>query len=168
MVIMLLCRARLGAGKMEQRPSPQDEYRRLSTKLKYAVDLRDTADAEARRLEEAVEGGAQGQELEERVKAARELLRRLEKERDAMDELIMRASNLMDRLRAISLLKRTTAFFGGILIFVGAMLITTSLFMVFLGIMGDAMARELERIVGLVGLALGVLIVLSGFVHQVP
>ena len=146
----------------------QDEFKRLETKMKFALDTRDAVDKEIRKLGEAVEKGEEGPELSERVKAAKELLKLLEKERDAMDELIKRANTVLDKLRSMTLLRRFSAFFGGFLIFIGSMAITSGAFMLFLGIMRPLVPPDLEEVLGIISIALGVLLVLSGFIHQVP
>jgi len=146
----------------------QDEFKRLETKMKFALDTRDAVDKEIRKLGEAVEKGEEGPELSERVKAAKELLKLLEKERDAMDELIKRANTVLDKLRSMTLLRRFSAFFGGFLIFIGSMAITSGAFILFLGIMRPLVPPDLEEVLGIISIALGVLLVLSGFIHQVP
>ena len=98
----------------------------------------------------------------------RELLKRLEKTKADVDELLTRASSTFEKLRAISLWRRLAAAFGGILIFIGAMTITTGLFALFLGILSGIMAPEVAEILGVVAIALGTLLVLSGFAHQLP
>jgi len=153
---------------MAGRAQLQDELKRLETKMRYALDTRDAVDKEIRKLGEAIEEGGEGPELDERVGAARELLRLLEKERDAMDDLIKRASTVLDKLRSMTLLRRFSAFFGGFLIFIGSMVITSGAFMLFLGIMRPLVPPDLEEIMGIISIALGVLLVLSGFIHQVP
>ncbi len=146
----------------------QDELKRLETKMKFALDTRDAVDSEIRRLSEAVEKGEAGPELEERVKAAKEMLKLLEKERDAMDELIKRANTILDKLRSMTLLRRFSAFFGGFLIFIGSMVVTSGAFVLFMGIIRGIVPPEFETFLGIISMALGALLVLSGFIHQVP
>ncbi len=149
----------------EQRPD--EELRRLATKMKFALDVRDAVDAEARRLRDAVEE-AQAQELDERVRSARELLKRLEREKEAMDELIKRAGSLLDRLRSVGALRRFSAFFGGFLILIGAIVMTSGAFVLLTGAMGASLPPELKDLIGSAAVFLGILLILSGFVHQVP
>jgi len=153
---------------MGERNRLADELKRLSTKMRYALDMRDAVDSEARRLRNAIEEAAEAPELEERIKAAKELLKLLEKEREAMDELIKRANSVLDRLRSVSALRRFSAFFGGFLIFIGAVVITSGAFVLLTGAMSGALPPELEEFVGIASIFLGALLVLSGFIHQVP
>ena len=153
---------------MSQERGGRDEFRRLMTKLGHALDDRDRADSELRRIRDAVEKAEGGEEVEDVVKEARELLKRLEKTKADVDELLTRASSTFEKLRAISLWRRLAAAFGGILIFIGAMTITTGLFTLFLGILSGIMAPEVAEILGVVAIALGTLLVLSGFAHQLP
>jgi len=153
---------------MAGRAQLQDELKRLETKMKFALDTRDAVDREVRELEEAIEKGEEGPELDERMRAAKELLKLLEKERDAMDDLIKRASTVLDKLRSMTLLRRFSAFFGGFLIFIGSMAITSGAFMLLIGIMRPLVPPDVEEIMGIISMALGVLLVLSGFIHQVP
>ncbi|RLI10847.1 hypothetical protein DRO33_05140 [Candidatus Bathyarchaeota archaeon] len=152
---------------MGQEGATRDELKRLFTKLKHALDMRDRVDSELRKLEAALEEET-GAELEETVKTATELLKLLRREKEEVDELITRASSALDKLRAISLWRRLSAAFGGVLIFIGAMAITSGLFTVFLGILSGLVAPEVESILGLASIALGALLVLSGFAHQLP
>ena len=158
----------LTAWEMALRAQLREELKKLETKMKYALDTRDAVDKEIRKLGEAVEKGEEGPELNEKVKAAKELLKLLEKERDAMDDLIKRASTILDKLRSMTLLRRFSAFFGGFLIFIGSMAITSGAFMIFIGIMRPLVPPDIEEIMGIIAISLGVLLVLSGFIHQVP
>ena len=153
---------------MSQERGGRDEFRRLMTKLGHALDDRDRADSELRRIRDAVEKAEGGEEVEDVVKEARELLKRLEKTKADVDELLTRASSTFEKLRAISLWRRLAAAFGGVLIFIGAMTMTTGLFTLFLGILSGIMAPEVAEILGVVAIALGTLLVLSGFAHQLP
>ncbi|RLI09238.1 hypothetical protein DRO32_01025 [Candidatus Bathyarchaeota archaeon] len=145
----------------------RDELEKLRVKLGHILDDRDRLDRELRKLK-ASAGPCGGPGAGEEIREARELLKRLEKTREEVDELIIRASSVLDKLRAMSIWRRAAAAFGGFLIFIGAMAITTGLFTVFLGIFSDLMAPEVAELLGVVGIGLGALLVLSGFAHQLP
>lgn len=162
--------AHVPASTVGQERKGEEEIKRLMTKLGHALADRDRADSAIRKLREALSRGEGSEERPgpEEEKELKELLKRLEETRDEVDELLARASSTLEKLRAISLWRRLAAVFGGILIFIGAMAITTGLFALFLGILSGIMAPEVAEVVGVVAIGLGALLVLSGFAHQLP
>ena len=151
---------------MGQEAISEEQIKRLETRLKHSLDERDKADASIRELESAL--SSKPEVPVEKLRSAEELVRRLERLREEIDDLLIDASAALDRLRAIRLWRRVAAAFGGILIFIGAVAITTGIFVAFLGILSGLVPPDLELIFGLVAVALGALLVFSGFAHQVP
>lgn len=149
---------------MGQEAPPEEQIKRLERRLKHFLDIRDRSDAEVRDLKEAISSAR----VEEGMRAAEELAKRLEKLMGEIDDLLTDASATLDRLKAVRLWRRAAAAFGGILIFIGAVAITTGIFVAFLGVLSGLVPPDLELIFGLVAVALGTLLVLSGFAHQVP
>lgn len=151
---------------MSQETISEEQIRRLEARLKHFLDERDKADASIRELKADLSSGPEVPT--EKLRSAEELVRRLERLREEIDDLLTDASAVLDRLRAIRLWRRVAAAFGGILIFIGAVAITTGIFVAFLGILSGLVPPDLELIFGLVAVALGTLLVFSGFAHQVP
>ncbi|HDI01265.1 MAG TPA: hypothetical protein ENF78_02430 [Candidatus Bathyarchaeota archaeon] len=149
---------------MGQEAPPEEQIKRLERRLKHFLDTRDRSDAEVRDLKEAISSAR----VEEGMRAAEELAKRLERLMGEIDDLLTDASATLDRLKAVRLWRRAAAAFGGILIFIGAVAITTGIFVAFLGVLSGLVPPDLELIFGLVAVALGTLLVLSGFAHQVP
>lgn|GEM_PF-3597909 len=153
---------------MSREALSEEQIERLERRLKHFLDVRDTSDAEIRELRDVVSSSRARDDVAESVRAAEELVKHLEELREEIDDLLTDANVALDRLRAIRLWRRAAAAFGGILIFIGAVAITTGIFVAFLGVLSGLVPPDLEPIFGLVAVALGTLLVLSGFAHQVP
>jgi len=155
---------------LEEKSVDEVSLKRMESRVEDQLRVRDEAANIRIELEEKISKAKEGEisvsELDEAIKKAEDMLKRLDKRIGMMDDFIKKERSILESLRVLTLVRKVSSIVGGFLLFSGGVLLTLSILIV-TKILIIPPTISIQLFFGYLLLIVGIIMLLSGTLHQV-